>query len=292
MKRVLWFAGAMLFFVVVLLAVHFSTTNEEFSRYNLQWNGTSRFFDLAGDAGAGEIGDLASLSGTNATFLFIIAPAKNFTAGDAMAYRLYLVQGNTIFLADDFGTGNELLSGLGSRIRILPGNLTSVSREFDDPSSVIVTPVRGNETFPGNVTTLVLNRPAALEGGESLATSSLLSWIDRDGDGLPGQEEVFGRYDVFSRERIGKGTLYVLSDPSVFINDMSGTDTGDNRVFIGQLVADAGVIAIDQTHGRTATDDPLIRTWNTLQESVPARLLIVSILIVIVAYLFRRGNKQ
>jgi hypothetical protein len=282
----------MLFLVVVLLAVHFSSTNEEFSRYNLQWNGTSRFFDRAGEAGAGEIGDLASLSGTNATFLFIIAPSKNFTAEDAMVYRLYLEEGNTVLLADDFGTGNELLSGLGSRIRILPGNLTSVSREFDDPSSVIVTPVRENGTFLANVSTLVLNRPAALDGGEALATTSLLSWIDRDGDGFPGPEEAFGRHDVFSRERIGRGTLYVLSDPSLFINDMAGTDTGDNQVFIGHLLSDTGASAIDQTHGRTATDDPLIRIWNSLQGSVPARLLIVSILIVIVAYLFRRGDER
>lgn len=292
MKRVLWFTGAMLFLVIVLLAVHFSTTNEEFSRYNLQWNGTSRFFDRAGESGSGEIGDLATLYGTNATFLFIIAPSKNFSEEDVNAYRLYLEEGNSILLADDFGTGNELLSGIGSRIRILPGNLTSVSREFDDPSSVIVTPVRENETFLANVSTLVLNRPAALAGGEGLVTTSLLSWIDLDGGGLPEPEEVFGRYDVFSREQFGNGTLYVLSDPSLFINDMAVSGAGDNRIFIGNLLADTGVTAIDQTHGRTATDDPLIRFWNSLQESVWARVFIVSILIVIVAYLFRRGDER
>jgi hypothetical protein len=291
MRRILWITGGMLFLVVILIAVHLSTTNEEFSRYNPQWNGTSRFFDRAGEIGASEIGDPGSLSGTNATILFIIAPSRNFTPEDIPAYRQYLQRGNRIFLADDFGTGNELLSGLGSRIRILPGNLTSISRQYDDPSSVIVTPVL-NETFLANVSTLVLNRPAALEGGETLASTSLLSWIDRDGDGLPGPEEAFGRYDVFARERIGTGTLYVLSDPSLFTNDMAGTGTGDNAVFIGHLLSDAGVPAIDQTHSRTATDDPLIRTWHSLQGSVPARMLIVSILIVIVAYLFRRGDDR
>lgn len=289
MNRILWFTGAMLFFVVVLLAVHFSSTNEEFSQYNFQWNGSSRFFDQAGEAGVVEIRDLETLPAANNTLLIIIAPYRHFTPEDVRSYEIYLEFGNSILLADDFGTGNELLSGIGSGIRILPGNLTSVSREYDDPSSVIVTPVRPNGTFLGNVTTLVLNRPAALEGGESLVTTTLLSWIDEDGDSFPGPEEEFGRHDVFSREEVGRGQVYVFSDPSLFTNEMHGTGDGDNAVFLGNLLSDMGIPAIDQTHSRTDTDDPLIRIWNTLQESVPALIISVSILILIVAYLFRRG---
>ena len=35
---------------------------------------------------------------------------------------------------------------------------------------------------------------------------------------------VLGKYTVMAEEKIGKGTLYVLSDPSVFINGMTGPD--------------------------------------------------------------------
>jgi hypothetical protein len=288
MRRILWLTGALLVLVVVLVSVHFSTTDEEFSRFNIQWNGTSAFFEGFGAAGGTEITELSALDTTHASRLLVIAPYRTFTVDDIAHYRGFLEQGHTLVLADDYGTGNQLLSGLGSSIRILPGNLTSINREYADSSSVITYPVR-NDTLVGNVSTLVLNHPAAVEGGEELVTTSLLSWLDTDGDGRAGPDEELGRYAVLSREQVGTGTLYVLSDPSVFINAMA-EDSGDNRVFLDRLVTGPGRIAIDQTHGRTSTDDFSIRISRAVAESLPARLLIVSILIVIVAYLFRRGQ--
>jgi hypothetical protein len=274
-------AGAVLILSVVIASVHMTSSVEEFSRYNLQWNGSSDFFSRFEEAGGIEIHDPGELASLHPPLLFVIAPDRSFSADEIRQYRAYLDEGRTLFLADDFGTGGQLLSDLGSRIRILPGNLTSIDRRFDDESSVVAYLSGGNAT-------IVLNRPAALDGGETLAATSLFSWLDTDGDGRPGPGEAIGRYTVYARDIIGNGTLLVLSDPSIFIN---GMNDGDNRALIDSLIRDAGgVPALDQSHGRTGTREPVILVLGEIRRSVIAGLLIASILIGVVAYLFRRHD--
>ena len=83
------------------------------------------------------------------------------------AYRAFLDRGNTLFLADDFGTGNRILTGLSSRITISPGPLASLDREYADPYSVVVYRL-GNESLVDDTPALLLNAPAALDGGTPL----------------------------------------------------------------------------------------------------------------------------
>jgi hypothetical protein len=125
-----------------------------------------------------------------------------------------------------------------------------------------------------------------------MVTTSLLSWVDEDGDGRPGTEEDLGRFVVLSREEIGAGVLYVLSDPSIFINTMDRARSGENSLFIEHLLDSPGVIALDQTHGRTGSSGALIALFRSVQESVYFRLIIICMLTGVVAYLYRRGNDR
>jgi hypothetical protein len=102
---------------------------------------------------------------------------------------------------------------------------------------------------------MLLNEPASVEGGESLVTSSFMSWVDRNGNRRIDSSEPLGRQAVLARERIGKGEVIVLSDPGIFINAMySLGGAWDNRKFITSLVTNTSPVLIDQVNSRTADD--------------------------------------
>jgi len=55
-------------------------------------------------------------------------------------------------------------------------------------------------------------------------------------------------------ERVGNGTVVVVSDPSVFINSM--LDQPDNRAFAGRTTANSSTVLLDYSH---TEDPPLLR---------------------------------
>jgi hypothetical protein len=252
-RPVFWLVGLVLTASLLLASVHLSANTLDESRYNLGWNGTSRFFAGLDRNRVTDVTDLSALESYSGSLLFVIAPARPYTEPEIAAYRRYLEGGNTIFLADDSGTGNGLLRGVGSRIVIASGPLLSFDREYNDPALVVVSPVR-NATVPGGPEHMVLNEPVSVEGGEPLMASSFMSWIDRNGDGRIDSAEPLGRHAVLARERLGKGELLVLSDPSIFINAMYG-DMAGNRKFISFLAANTSPVLIDQVNSRTAGDE-------------------------------------
>jgi len=86
---------------------------------------------------------------------------------------------------------------------------------------------------------------------------SLLSFADTDGDLHLGKGEALERFTVVSRESIGNGTLYVVSDPSVFLNGMLTTNppTG-NRDFVSRILSHRPVLLDEQGYSRTVGSRP------------------------------------
>jgi hypothetical protein len=252
-----------------VLFVHLSANTMEFSQHNIGWNGTSSFFSDLDRHRSTEITDPAKLAGSprNSTLL-IIAPDRHPTDQELAAYSAFLDEGNTIVLADDFGTGNEILAGLGSRISILPGNLSSFDHKYNDPSTVIAFRAPGESPFslPVNIT---LNGPAALNGGTPLILTTVFSWIDTNGDGRLNKGETMGTFPVMAYEYRGNGRIIVLSDPSIFINSMYSANAND-RELTGALTPD-GPVLIDQRNSRTADTNGfseilhVIRTTGTIE---------------------------
>ena len=234
-------AGFLLVVAILLLTVQLTANTMEFSRYNTGWNGTSSFFSDLDRHTVSEISGPSQLSSYRGnTTLLIIAPERSPTQAEISAYRTFISEGNTLVLIDDFGTGNEILAGIGSRIRILPGNLSSADREFSDPYSVVVYAV-SNATFLDPGDSMVLDRAAALDGGTPLMMTSVLSWIDLNGDKRITSNEPLGNFAVMVQEAAGNGNIIVLSDPSIFTNSMyeAGT-THDNRNIIHRLTGQRG----------------------------------------------------
>jgi len=224
----------------------------------MQWNGTSEFFGSLTNAGATEIRDSSDLAGRTGSLLLIIAPEKPFNEWESEEIRDFLMRGNVVFLADETGLSNTLLEGLDSRIRVIPANLTSIERHYDDSSSVIVYP-SSPDPFNSGIENLVLNSPSHAKGGTPLFVTSLLTWTDENGNGRLDETEELGRYPVLSREFIGDGTLYVLSDPSVFINGMQETCSGNSN-FCGKFSGHDQIdLLIEQDHSSTARADLLVK---------------------------------
>ena len=266
MQRESWAVVLLLLLAAGAAYAHTTTTTEEFSRYNVGWNGTSGLV-------VGEVHDLRNLE--PGTTLLILAPDRPFTPGEAECLRTFLGSGGRVLVADEEGNANQLLADLGSTIRIRPGNLSSLDRDHADPGLFTVRVV-GNDALFAGIETVRVNRPATVESGEPLLETSILTWDDADGDGRPGRTETFGTAVVCASE----GNLTVLGDPSLFINAM----LAENPKFINNLQP----VQIDAAHSRTGTVNPTINTLAWVRETPAATAALTALAILPVAYLFGR----
>ncbi len=93
-----------------------------FSIYNEDWNGLSELKKMFEDNGAkiktiiGSTNALNRLNETlyqadpNGSTLIIIGPTLHYDPSESIAILLYIMRGGRVLIADDFGTGNDILS--------------------------------------------------------------------------------------------------------------------------------------------------------------------------------------
>ena len=288
MKPWVWITVAVLITASLVLLFHLSTTGEEFSRYNVGWTGTSAFFGSLDRHTTVMVTSPWQLAGYRNATLLVIAPDNVFTEAEGARYRDFVARGNTIILADDFGTGNSLLQAMGSSIVIDRGNLSSADRAWDHAYMVVVSPVGDNGFVPPG-SSLVLDQAAALEGGEPLLRTSVYSWVDTVPDRTPGNDEVLGRYTVMARERIGAGTLYVISDPSIFINGMQNPGPAyANRHFLATLARTPAPLLVDTYGTRALRADGIGEIIQEVRSSTGYTFAIAVLLMAGIVVLWRR----
>lgn len=290
MNKTVIISSLLILIAALALAAHLSTTDLEYSRYNQEWTGTSGFFTLLEKAGARDLSSYSTLPDENDAVLLVIAPGGSFTREEIALVRAFLNRGNAVFIADETGEANTLFAGLGSAIRILPANISSVEMEYTDPRIVIVSP-RNTDPLLANVTTITLNQASAVSGGTPLLVTTLFSWDDGNGNGKIDSDESLSSFPVLAREPVGGGTLYAFSDPSIFINGMQTIrpGSGDNAVFIENLLANRGTVLVEQTHSRTAGVDQILSLALLAKNSMIIKIaaLIVSIEFVLAAFFGR-----
>ena len=90
-----------------------------------------------------------------------------------------------------------------------------------------------------NVTALIMNHPSYIDIRNSsqvtmLGSSSSFSFLDLDGDKRPTANETVDSYPVLAYARIGKGLFVLVSDPSMFVNDI--IDLYDNMQLFRNLL--------------------------------------------------------
>ncbi|MBP1928072.1 hypothetical protein J2741_000619 [Methanolinea mesophila] len=288
-----WIAGAVLAGAVILVAFQFSTTNLEYSRYNPGWNGTSAFAGMIEAHGGTDLYSASELSGKQGSMLLIIAPRGDLTQDERTKYREYLNRGNLLLLADDRGESNGILSALGSTLRVSAVNVSSADREYNDPSSVDAYPA-GEDPLVKGLQTICLNRPAVVRGGSPMLETSLLTWVDENGNGRLDGGEALSRSTIMSSETLGNGTIYVLADPSIFINGMLDPPAceGNHALVERILTAAPGGVMIDQVHGMTGSEDGAIGLINIMKSTTLIRAVALLLTVLGVMAIYRTIKKR
>jgi hypothetical protein len=265
-------AAALLISVTLL-----NTTNEDFSTYNTGWNGASQAQNLAASAGYGtrNLFALSEAGSSGSGVLFMLNPNKTVavTDADTRALQSFVQNGGSLVLANDFGNANAVLSGLGvANEARFNGSLLSdnVSKGVDEEHPLITDISASGLT--ASVHTIYFNYGTTLDVSGSnvtvLARSAPTSYLRAaTGDNAPIAGST-GAHPVLATLPYGKGRIVLLSDPSVFINDMLGQ--ADNQRLLTDLIANlsggdtAAPILFDQSHQATQP------VWSLLYDRINA----------------------
>jgi len=153
-----------LFVATVLPFALFSTPlgsieDTPFSIYNEGWNGLSEFREIVeskfpedrdGDGYADSVKTIiSSINAVNRLenetgILVVMGPAVHYDISEALALVLFLMQGGTVIIADDFGTANDLLKGLNILISVM-GSLIGIGGATEGLLTLTIERERGEE---------------------------------------------------------------------------------------------------------------------------------------------------
>nr|WP_206203549.1 DUF4350 domain-containing protein [Thermococcus sp. M36] len=214
-------------------------SSTQYSMFNTGWDGVSKFIKLAYSGGRNVVPVLApfdafNLDGADGALL-IIGPNTTFTGPEIEEIRGFLRRGNTLVIADDFGTGNEILKGLGVPARLSSHPLRDFFYEKDD--RLIVSVRVDDPLLSRNVTRILTNEPSAIiKTGEGYVYSSRVAVIDGKRDMFPLVAEV----------EYGGGRIVLLADPDVLTNQLYDV----NLPFLENLLEYIGAdtLYIDEAH--------------------------------------------
>lgn len=170
----------------------------------------------------------------------------NYTLEEISLIYEYVKSGGSLIVLDDFSpSANYLLSRLGLNLYINnTGVLIDPLYYYKDPH---LPKVRGR--IENKAYDIILNYASVINGNlsnaEILIESSPFSYLDLDNSGTWDPNEPFGPFIIGVRIGIGRGTLILISDPSIWLNSM--INLADNLSFAKRLLNNK-TIYIDQSH--------------------------------------------
>ena len=199
---------------------------------------------------------------SNSTVL-IIGPSTSFTDGSIEAYRSYLFDGGRIVLADDFGTGNSLLQGLGVGVRFsgVPMEDALYRERQMMPQIFNIT----ESEYTVGVKELVMDIPTVLnqtDGLQVLAYASFSSYLDNSKT-----TKTYGPYPAVAVATVGNGMIFLISDSSIFMNSL--LSRGDNAKLLGNLIH--GVAVIDEANS-VPSRLTVTRAWMSATYAILSRV--------------------
>jgi hypothetical protein len=230
-RNLLFATGIAALLLAAALGAYPSST--ELAPSNPAWNGLSqavRAFHMHALSSLGE------LPRTAAGTALVIIPARPVSGRDIGVLRRYLDDGGLVLVLADSGPGNDLLARLGIPVRLAAGTVEDPLFAYKNRRFPRIAEVMGPASE--GVRALILNHPTALlvTGPlEVLAQSSLVSYLDTDGNHRQDPGEPSGPFAVAAAASVGSGTLVVVADSSLLTNAM--LPLGDNRRFLRNLLA-------------------------------------------------------
>jgi hypothetical protein len=262
---VLSLGGLLLLFSVLVPVI---SSNADFSIYNTSWNGCSNIGKEAYSTGSflpsidvsssseemivhSSFVELREDLDPDDSSIMIIGPELEFTGDEIRFLHDYMFYGGILFLADDFGSGDQLLGSLETDTRISQKTMIDLSF-MKQPVFSLTSDIRPHNITDG-VNTILMNYPSTISGDNSsitLINSSEASWLDEKRDDERSIDEEMGPFSILTMEDYGEGKLIVLSDPSLLINNMR--DEFDNSRLISNIISyisnGRSSLVIDESH--------------------------------------------
>jgi len=236
-----------------------NTTKDDFSTYNTAWNGASDAKGLAPGDGytTRSVFALSEIGSSGDGVLFMLNPSRSvsFSGSDVSTIRSFVRNGGVLVLANDVGNGNAVLSGLGvlGQARFNGSLLEDNVSRGVDAAHPLITDINASGLTAG-VHVLYFNYGTALDVSGTnvtvLARSAPTSYLAAHAGG--NVNATTGAHPVLATLHYGNGRIVLLSDPSVFINNMLGR-AGNQQLLTSMLANLTGgntavPIMFDESH--------------------------------------------
>ena len=242
--------GVVAALLFVSIAVYFAASVSilgapgDFSPSNTSWNGLSTFVSAEH---AVILGNVSSLPPDGTGYVLLEdGPSSPYTSAESARISSFVTSGGTLIVADgQAAIANTLLAGMGLSSRFTGGVLTDPLFNFRNSFLVVaptVSPSLSNVTSIAfdYATTLAVSDP----GAKVLAYSSDFSYLYPTQPGASISGAPHGPFPVAAEIPDGKGTVYLISDDSVFINSM--IHRGGNYSMLKDMAA--GTMLLDTSH--------------------------------------------
>jgi hypothetical protein len=275
---------------ISLLCVWFVPSVQDFMIGNTMWNGVRAF---SKDFSAIQLASVNDLPDDPTTSILISVPYLQYRADELEKIISFVEGGGTLLLADDYGYGNQLLEHLDVTMRFN-------GKPMLDPLFCYKTqwfPKITEFTTPDDFQLVILNHATALQNvpaTQVIAWTAESSYIDFNENLTWDESEIKGRLPVAAKTSMGRGTLIVVSDPSLMINTM--VNRADNFAFIAYLLEDRKEkdILFDISHlSQTPLDTSkaaLTRIREVLATPYPLAAIILVIYIGVSIWMMRIGG--
>lgn len=292
MSRVLWATTGILLLATMVVVIHLASTDQEFSRWNTDWNGTSDFYGILEENGVKEVYSPDSLPDRPGNVLFIVSLREPVPEKDIPQLKAFLDTGNRIVLIDEGRYGEDLAMDLGAGIRFTGSRVTGIDRPWSNPALLLAFP-DGNDSLTEGVSTVLLDRPRGIAGGASIVSTGTFSWADENNNGKMDRDEGIGKVPVLVRVSQDKGEVIILSDASAVINGVLRTPAGaGNRLLVRHLAGTGTGVYLDQAHGMTGDSSSLTRAIQVIRNSILIKTASLLVLAGLAAgYLMYRKNR-
>lgn len=243
----------------------------EYSSFNTDWNGCSKFTKQIYDSKI----DITPIYSPYDDYnfdkngvLFIIGPEIGFSDIEIEKIENFLENGNTLVIADDFGTSNQILEKLNISNKFTKNKINDIFYISNENLIEYQIP----ESHGGGV--LVTNIPTYTSKTGFITTSNFSKSSSKTGS-----------LTLISEMNYGNGKIILIADPDVFTNGLYEYNQNFLENFLERLNSDH--IYIDEIHHK---DFGYEISVFYVQKSVPKEFTLLLMLLVI--SLFQINNKK
>jgi hypothetical protein len=278
---------------VSLAAIWFYPSIQAFMASNTMWNGINKF---SKEFNVQNIDSFAALPVAPKQDVLIAVPYVPYTTDELAQMKEFVENGGKLVMMDDFGYGNSFLEYAGIPARF--DNIPLLDPLFNYKNEYFPRILTFNSSITANgIKVIVFDHGTALSGvsqSQALAWSSNMSFLDNNKNGNMDNGETNGPFVVAADYSLGKGTIDLLSGPSLIMNAVPGTN--DNSAFITYLINSNGTpdnILFDRANMPNAPLDTAKLELANLRKIMSEPYIFLStialVFVIITWYIYRRG---